>query len=210
MIASFIGFSVIITATYLKETYMGSGSFEALSILFMPCIFLLMLVYGTVMHVEKYEDKNKTYGLLRTLPIRAREIVFAKYLLPMLLGIAGIGFLYLTLKLFSFEVELNRLTPAVLIIAGNISLVASGFGYVGIYKWGFSKIRIAILVFYMALMVVPLALFILIRKTGGSAGFDGFISSLANANLFLISVCGLLLYFGSMFLAVRIKENEEL
>ncbi len=210
MIVSFIGLSVVTTATFLEETYMRLGSSGALSSLFIPCILLLMLVYGTVMHVEKYEDKNRTYGLLRTLPILAREIVFAKYLLLILLDIAGIGFLYLTLKLFSIEVEPDRLTPAVLIIAGNVSLVTCGFGSAGIFKWGFSKIRIAIFVFYMSLLVVPPASFTLIRETRGSAGLDGFISSLANANLLLVSVCGLVLYFGSMFLAVRIKENEAL
>jgi hypothetical protein len=165
-----------------------------------------MLVFGSVMHTEKHDEKNRIYGFLDTLPITTTQIVAAKYLLILLLDIAGIGFLYLAMKLFAIRIQPAGLPLAALVLGGNVSLVLCGLGYVGVFKWGYSRLRVVIMVMYIALLVVPQLLLFLFIESRGS--LSNIVSTVTRLNLPLVSAGGFLLFFATMLYALRVKGRK--
>ncbi len=93
-------------------------------------------------------------------------------------------------------------------MAGSASLVAGGLCYVGVFKWGYGKIKIAVLIIYIALMVLPQLSVILTDEIGGANGPQRFAAALADMNLPLISVCAVVLFSGLMLLGIKVMKDK--
>ena len=207
IILAFVGFSLIIMATILQESYIEGGTVESLLGLFTMLIFIHMLVFGSVMHIEKYEEKNRGYSFISTMPVTTAEIVAAKFLLLFLLGVLGVGFLLVATRLFGVGSGIDSLRRSILVTAGSASLVAGGLCYVGIFKWEYGKMKIAVFIIYIALMVLPQLSVILFDLLRGSDG-QRFAAALADMNLPLISVCAVVLFSGLMLLGIKVMNDK--
>jgi hypothetical protein len=208
MILAFAGFSLIIMATLLQEACVQEESVGSLYGLFTTIIFIHMLVFGSVMHIEKYEEKNKGYNFICTMPVTSTEIVVAKFLLLLLLGVLGVGFLLIMTWIFKIGSGTASLRRSILVMAGSTSLLAGGLCYVGIFKWGYGKMKIAVFIIYIALMLLPSLSVILTKEVGGANGLQKIAVVLADMNLPLISVCTVVVFSGLMFLGIKVMKDK--
>ena len=93
-------------------------------------------------------------------------------------------------------------------MAGSASLVAGGLCYVGVFKWGYGKMKIAVFIIYIALILLPSLSVILTREVGGANGLQRIAAVIADMNLPLISVCAIVLFLGLMLLGIKVMKDK--
>ena len=74
----FIGYcGVIFTLTAILRILLGNEN--AVPLVLISGVLVFMLVFGPVFFNEQYEEKHKGYDFLDILPVKASEIVVAKF-----------------------------------------------------------------------------------------------------------------------------------
>lgn len=176
------------------------------STLYVSLILLVMLVYGTVMHVEKHEEKNRAYEFLNTLPVTDLEIVGAKYLLLFLLDVAGIVYVYILVRTRGAVATDAAFAGRILVIAGSVSLVLGGLFYWGIFRLGYAKLKTAIVIVYMILLVAPQLTVIVSLEAMGEAPLQKLIEGIADLRIAAVVVPAMVVYCAFFAGAVRAKR----
>lgn len=209
MIAAFAAFSLGLMILYrqISDDYSNAGALLDWSSLYVIIIMLIMLVYGTVMHVEKHEDKNSAYAFLRTLPISDREVVTAKFILLLFLDIIGVAYLWAAIRLSELTYSPISILPRYLITAGIVCLVFSGIIYLGIYRFGYMKMKAWIMVLYLAMLILPQAIVLIGLEVRGIDPLDSLMAKISGLNIPLVVCLGLLIYAGCLIGAISVKKR---
>ncbi|WP_202711535.1 ABC-2 transporter permease [Sporosalibacterium faouarense] len=98
----------------------------------------LIIAFSIIARNEMYEDKNKGYNLLKTLPIKPYKIVISKYLTALVL--AGIGALYSILIVAILEKgNISTETYLVILVSAGIAILFASILYNFVYKYGAVK-----------------------------------------------------------------------
>jgi hypothetical protein len=206
MLIAFVVCTTLLLATVLQE-YLQRDVTSVVGSHGLLMLFVFMLVYGTVMHVEKYEEKFKAYRFLRTLPLTDREIVYSKFVLLILLALFAVTFLMSTASIFSINTWEHR-TLNFLVPAAVLALLAGGTAYIGIFRWGYSACRTLIVFLYLLLILVCLGIPIILREILGESAIERYAAAVGAINLWGVLALGLPGYMGLMFLAARTRENQ--
>ena len=168
--------------------------------------YMIWLVLGSVWGQEQQESKSNGYAFLSTLPIRAHQIVGAKYALAALATLSFVG-LHLVWYAVSFD-EPTFLAPAriSLIHVAGLCLVLSGVYYLGFFRFGYKRYSKIAIPLWLLLIVVPLPLQILLKER-----FDIHTSDillwLTRIDPMITLAISLPLFLGSLGLAIRFKKN---
>ncbi|MFC2168751.1 ABC-2 transporter permease [Acidobacteriota bacterium] len=161
-----------------------------------------ILVFGLIFVNEQYEEKHNGYVFLCTLPIHVRDIVFAKFLRVFCAELLLIG---MTFTLFSFSAGL----PDKIVVArswiflnGILALVLGGLVFIGLFSTSYTIFLKISLVFLVFLQLIPMIL----MSSGKMQEFiNGTIEFLSAINWIVWIPIGLAVYFGLMFVAVKVK-----
>ena len=94
----FVFYFVIIVSLIVFLRFI-TGSTLSLVFVIISGILVFILVFGSTFTNEQYEEKNKGYMFLDTLPVTAREIVEAKFALVLLAVGFCVGFLVILISL---------------------------------------------------------------------------------------------------------------
>ena len=207
----FIGYLIIVLAftfpTYNHDRLTGPNPLD-LSFPFYLTFGLFWLIIATIWLHEQMEDKNKGYEFLKLLPVKAGDIVGAKFAVVFITV-----FLYVVFHLIAFWKISNspdyvRPSWTMMINAGNIGLLIAGILYLNIYRFGFSKMRIAIFVLMIVFIALPIILTALILPNLGLDKYD-LIDWMSDFNWLLVTTVGLAGYFGMYFLSAKLFSAEK-
>jgi hypothetical protein len=207
----FIGYLIIVLAftfpTYNYDRMTGPNPLD-LSFPFYLTFGLFWLIVATIWIHEQMEDKNKGYEFLMLLPVKAGEIVGAKFA-----AVFITVFLYVVFHLIAFwsissSPDYVRPSWTMMINAGNIGLLIAGILYLNIYRFGFSKMRIAIFVLMIVFIALPIILSALLLPNLGLDKYD-LIDWMSGVNWLLVTAVGLAGYFGMFLLSAKLFKAEK-
>jgi len=119
-------------------------------------ILVFFLVFASTFTNEQYEEKNKGYTFLDTLPVTAREIVEAKYALVLLAVGFCVGFLVILISLSGSAPETINIARSYVLFMGVVCLIMAGVNYIGIFALGFTKFLVIVGVGWFSLGFVPM------------------------------------------------------
>jgi len=151
----FVFYFVIIVSLIVFLRFI-TGSTLSLVFVIISGILVFILVFGSTFTNEQYEEKNKGYMFLDTLPVTAREIVEAKFALVLLAVGFCVGFLVILISLSGSAPETIATARSYVLFMGVVCLILAGVNYIGIFALGFTKYLLIVGVGWLTLSLVPM------------------------------------------------------
>jgi hypothetical protein len=168
-------------------------------------ILVFLLVFGSTFANEQYEEKNKGYMFLDTLPVTAREITEAKFALVFLAVGLCVGSLVILISLSGSAPETITVARSYVILTGLICLILSGVNYIGIFTLGFTKFLVVVGVGWFTLSIVPI--FLLRTYQGRMDVFrESVLSFFSGIDWLVIIPLTLVVYFILMLVAAKARH----
>jgi len=154
-------------------------------------------IFGMMMGEEKYEEKNHGRELIGTLPVKSSAIVGAKYLSLIVSGCYCTTLVVLLHSFFlSAEIFASLLKMAIVALA--VCLVVAAALYPLIFKYGYSRMMILVVISYILVIGIPLWFSTLLEKLG-TLGFTKQSITLlqrnANTAVIVVVCCALFAFF---------------
>jgi hypothetical protein len=152
---NFFVFYFVIITSLIVFLRLITGSKLSTSYVIFAGILVLFLVFGSTFTNEQYEEKNKGYSFLDTLPVTAREIVEAKYALVLLAVGLCVGFILILFSISGSSPEMISTARSYVLFMGVICLILAGVNYIGIFALGFTKFLIIVGMGCLVLAIIP-------------------------------------------------------
>ena len=181
------------------------GNEHALPLVLVSGVLLIMLVFGPVFFNEQYEEKHKGYDFLDILPVKASEIVLAKFGLVLITVVATLGYLLLLFSISKVAPNDWALVRSYILMGGVACLFFAALSYIGIFSLGYTKFAVIVMSFFVVLGFVP----ILIMKfylDNLDVLIENILTFLRSMNWMTVIPLALIGYLGLMFIAIKIKE----
>lgn len=166
---------------------------------------VFLLVFASTFTNEQYEEKNKGYAFLDTLPVTAREIVEAKFALVLLAVGLCVGLLVILFSLSASAPETIAISRSYVLFMGVVCLILAGVNYIGIFALGYTKFLIFVGSGWVALGFVP----VIIMKTykGRMDILKETILNFYNGIDWLVVIpSALVVYFVLMLVAAKVRH----
>jgi len=209
---SFIFFSYLAGYMFLifplmnYTRYTSNEAFDPIYI-FYQTPFIFWIVLGAIWTQENLESKIKGYAFLSILPITVRELVMSRFGAALLAIFLYELFQLSTLHLFSTPSEYNPLIRSYLILYGGVCLIISGLYYLGLFKFGFTRISKYMFVLWILLFLSPLPIREFLAPIFDIEIID-ILRSAANLNWILVAAVSLAIYTGLMVAAIKVKSAQ--
>jgi len=180
-----------------------------LNFVFTLAPYLFFVVLGAVSIHEQLEQKSNGYEFLRTLPVKASDIVVSKFLLVFLSTLVYIGFHCVAFAKISTDPSYWKPSCSFLIINGNICLLLTALLYVGIFRYGYNRVGkyVIFLWLFIVLSPIPINIFLL-RRLGISR--REIIEKVNDVNWIIVTIVCLVLYYLLMRVATKTLEKQTL
>ncbi len=175
------------------------GYFQAISIFW--------IIFASMWMHEQIEFKANGYNFLRSLPIKNRDIVAAKFAV-----IFGSVFIYVVFHCIAFsfiskEPEYFNPSCTAVINMGSVSLILAGLLQVGVLKFGYINFGKFLWILMIIGLVLPLVVTTFLLPKIGLDRYD-VLRAITSVNWIVMTAVGLALYYGLMRIAVRVLNNE--
>lgn len=180
----------------------------SLSFVFTLAPYVFYVAIGAIWTHEQIEFKSKGHIFLKLLPIKDRDIVFAKFLLVYLSVLIFLIFNVIAFASISKDPSFLDPSRSFMVLNGVICLVFSALFYLLIFKFGFDKVGKYIIIFWVFILAAPIILVIFVLPKIGLTRNE-IIMFFAKANWILMAAAGTIIYFGLMQLAVKIKSTSQ-
>ncbi len=177
------------------------------SMVFMLQTYIFLVILGSVWSAEQLEHKTNGYAFLQILPVRAYQIVGAKFLLTFLAVAVYVVVHMIWISLAFDDPRFIEAARDNFILAAGVCLALAGPYYLGFYRFGyqrFSKIAIAI---WLLTVIAPLPIIIMLKERF-HLGIREIMEILQRVDLVAVGVGGAVLFLASMWGAVRLKETR--
>jgi hypothetical protein len=180
-----------------------------LNFVFTLAPYLFFVVLGAVSIHEQLEQKSNGYAFLRTLPVKASDIVVSKFLLVLLSALVYIVFHCVAFAKISADPSYWKTSCSFLIINGNICLILTALLYVGIFRYGYNKVGkfVVLLWLFIVLSPIPINIFLL-RRLGISR--REIIEKVISLNWVIVTLVCVALYYFLMRVATKTLEKQRL
>jgi hypothetical protein len=172
-----------------------------LNFVFTLAPYLFFVVLGAVYIHEQLEQKSNGYAFLRTLPVKASDIVVSKFLLVFLTTLIYVGFHCVAFAKISSDPSYYNPSCAFLIINANICLLLTGLLYVGIFRYGYAKVGKLVILFWLLIVLSPIPITIFLLKPLGISR-QGIIEKVISLNWMIVTLIGVALYVLIMRVAI--------
>ena len=200
----FIGYcGVIFTLTAILTLILGNEN--AIPLVLISGVLVFMLVFGPVFFNEQYEEKHKGYDFLDILPVKASEIVLAKFGLVLITVVATLGYLLLLFSISKVAPNDWALVRSYILMGGVVCLFFAALSYIGIFSLGYTKFSVIVMSFFVLLGFVPI-LIMKFYRNNMDVLIENILAFLRNVNWLAVIPLVLLGYFSLMFIAIKIKE----
>ena len=200
----FIGYcGVIFTLTAILTLILGNEN--AIPLVLISGVLVFMLVFGPVFFNEQYEEKHKAYDFLDILPVKASEIVLAKFGLVLVTVMATIGYLLLLFSISKVAPNDWVLVRSYILMGGVVCLVFAALSYIGIFGLGYTKFAVIVMTFFVLLGFVPI-LIMKFYRDNMDVLIENILTFLRGVNWLVVIPLTLIGYLCLMFLAIKIKE----
>jgi len=153
---NYFNFYLVIIAMLIVILRIITGSELSPVFVIISGIFVFVLVFGSTFTNEQYEEKNKGYMFLDTLPVTAREIVEAKFVLVLLAVGLCVGSLVILISLSGSAPEMAAVSRSYVLFTGVVCLILAGVNYIGIFTLGFTKYLLVVGVGWFTLSLFPM------------------------------------------------------
>jgi hypothetical protein len=180
-----------------------------LNFVFTLAPYLFFVILGSVYIHEGLEQKSNGYAFLRTLPVRASDIVVSKFLLVFLTTLVYTGFHCLAFVKISPDPSYFNPSCSYLIINANICLLLTALLYIGIFRYGYAKVGKFVVLFWVLIVISPIPINIFLLKRLGISR-QAIIERVVSLNWAVITFAGVALYFLLMSVATKILKNQRL
>jgi len=205
----FLTMCILLCAAVFAPDYLEENDYIDATEIVLAGLLLHMLVFGNLMNVEKYEEKQQACRILAPLPVSGFEIVAAKFLSVFLNTIVGITAISVIFGLFGVGDAWPGLKLRYLLLTGALTLVLNGVSYLGVYRFGYHRVRAGIMAVYILALAGPQILSFL-HQVGGKRNF-----LLAVAETGVPAVLGwlasaLAVFAACLFASVKAQESREL
>ena len=200
----FIGYcGVIFTLTAILTLILGNEN--AIPLVLISGVLVFMLVFGPVFFNEQYEEKHKAYDFLDILPVKASEIVLAKFGLVLVTEMATIGYLLLLFSISKVAPNDWVLVRSYILMGGVVCLVFAALSYIGIFGLGYTKFAVIVMTFFVLLGFVPI-LIMKFYRDNMDVLIENILTFLRGVNWLVVIPLTLIGYLCLMFIAIKIKE----
>lgn len=177
---------------------------------------MVMISYILVITGFSLEEKNKSDIMLNSLPIKRRNIVLAKYLSIFLYIGVGIAAYFLTtivIKLLGSPITIHPVTLEEMIGALFAITLLNGIYLPVIFKVGYTKSRIVVLVLFFLTFFGGAALAKITSKTQDNIFIKTIVSFFTSKSdmQILVYLLGaiIIMFLGSFLLSVKLYESRE-
>ena len=200
----FIGYCglIIILTAILR---MSLGKDQAVLLVLISGVLILMLVFGPVFFNEQYEEKHKGYDFLDILPVKASEIVSAKFGLVLVTVVAIVGYLLLLFSVSKVAPNDWILVRSYILMSGVVCLFFTALSYLGIFSLGYTKFAMIVMSIFVLLGFVPI-LIMKFYRDNMDVLIENILTFLRHVNWLAVIPLVLIGYFILMFGAIKIKE----
>lgn len=169
---------------------------------------IILIVYSVLARNELYEDKNKGYVFLKTLPLKPYKIVLSKYLLCIILAL--IGTLYSTVVLVLVKKgNIAYSEFAVILACGAVALLMSGVLFNLIYRYGAAKAISYTRLVFISFAFLPMVLKLALERIVSEEAIAGVLKSLSNIDLSTFLIIALALFIILMLDSIRIFYKKK-
>ena len=168
-------------------------------------ILVVLLVFASTFTNEQYEEKNKGYSFLDTLPVTAREIVEAKFALVLLAVGLCVGLLVILFSLSASAPETIAIAQSYVLFMGVLCLILAGVNYIGIFALGYTKFLIFVGSGWLALGFVPV---IIMKTYKGRMDIlkETVLNFYAGIDWLVVIPSALVVYFVLMLVAAKVRH----
>jgi len=168
---------------------------------------IFWVIFASMWLQEQIEFKAKGYKFLRTLPIKDKDIVGAKF--TVVLGSVLFYVIFHCIAFAFISTAPDYLNPSciVMINMGNVCLVLAGLLHLGIIKFGYMNFgRFLWILMILGLLIPTLVTTLLLPKIGLTR-YD-VLNTITSVNWIFVTAVGLVVYFGIMRMAMKMKNFE--
>ena len=166
-------------------------------------ILIYMLVFGEIFINEQYEEKHHGYVFLSTLPLKISEIVTAKFLRVLFTSVLLIGYIVLLMSLSPDRQDSLVLARSFILFNGVAALLAAALAFIGLFGTGYTIFLKVSLFFLVLFLMIP---FLLLSTGKMDAFIQSVIDFLPTINWLIVFPVVLVVYFGLMGVAIKLKE----
>jgi hypothetical protein len=167
--------------------------------------FLFWVITLSLWTHEQWEDKNKGYAFLKTLPIKDEWIIGAKFALVFLFVLLHIGIQLLMLAFVSISPEYFNPAAQYIINIGLFCLIVFGLLYIGIFKFGYPRFGKYVMIVGILLFISPLLIHLLRLSRWGIDRSDIF-HFVTSINWIISAAICIPAFFGFYYISLKIKE----
>lgn len=164
----------------------------------------LLIVYSVAARNEIYEDKNRGYDFLKTLPIKPYKIVVSKFITAFILSAVGCLYALVIIMLFGKEIALEQALSIALSSSG-ISLIFAGIFYVMVYKFGAVKAINIIRLVFISFTFVPFLITFAVKALFSKEDVKNFFQGLSNIRLDGYTILALIIFLYVILMLLSIK-----
>lgn len=202
---NFFVFYFVLITSLIAILRLITGSELSTVFVIISGVLMFFLVFGSTFTNEQYEEKNKGYIFLGTLPVTAREIVEAKYALALLAVGLCVGFLVILISLSGSAPETIALAKSYVLFSGMACLIMAGINYIGIFALGFTKFLIIVGIGWLSVGFVP-AIIMKTYQGRMDALKDSVFNFFAGIDWLVVIPLTLVVYFVQMLVAAKVRH----
>ena len=171
--------------------------------------YLFFVVLGAVYIHEGLEQKTNGYAFLKTIPVKAFDIVVSKFLLVFLTALAYVGFHCVAFAKISSDPSYFNPSCSFLIINANICLLLTALFYIGIFRYGYTKIGNFVVLIWVLIVISPIPINIFLLKRLGISR-QSIIERVVSLNWVVVTFAGVALYFLLMSVAIKTLKKQRI
>jgi hypothetical protein len=146
--------SFVLLPVLLIGERVSADTFQPLFVM-LNSAFFYTLVIGPVMITEMDEEKCHGYSFLGGLPIRAREIVWARFSLALMVVAANAAGNWALIASWPARPEEAALGQSVVAFNTAMCLIVCGLAYAGIFGLGYTRFMVVVLIATVTVSLVP-------------------------------------------------------
>jgi len=180
-----------------------------LSFGYWQAIQIFWVIFASMGMAEQIEFKANGYKFLRTLPIKNKDIVGAKFFV-----VFGSVFIYVVFHCIAFAFisktpEYFNPSCTAVITMGGVSLIFAGLLQVGVIKFGYMNFGKYLWILMIVGIALPIVVTSFLLPEIGLTRYD-VLNTITSANWIFVTLAGLAVYFGLLRIAVKLKNFEEI
>ncbi len=172
-------------------------------------IQVFWVVFAAMWMSEQIEFKANGYRFLRTLSIRNKDIVGAKFAVVISSVFIYVVFHCIAFAFISTAPEYLNPSITVVINLGIVCLIIAGLLHLGVIKFGYMNFGKFLLILMILGLVLPILVTSFLLPKIGLTRYD-VLNTITSLNWIFVTAAGLAVYLGLMRIAVKLENFERI